>query len=69
MIDDDDARLVLVALAPTSPLGCLLWIILAIVLFAIVAHNEDECAGKHCPGGASAQLIDSRCLCVTEPKP
>lgn len=66
MIDDDDIEWALLFSSPTGCIGTLMLILFLIVLSFIVSQNKAECAEKHCERGTS-QLIDHRCLCVTEP--
>lgn len=40
-------------------------LILAIVIFAMVCQNEQECAQKKCTQGA-AKFIEGECYCVFE---
>ena len=68
MIDDDDVGYAALALSDIKgPFGFLIAVVCVSLLAYAACENEKECAAKTCPSGQSAQLLDHKCLCVTEP--
>lgn len=69
MIDDDDVGFVALLFSDfrgwagfilfTAAVGLCLW---------IASSNADECEAKSCPNSQRAELLDGRCVCVTEAK-
>lgn len=69
MLDDDDISDAVYILPFDGGwvLALFSLIIVAAIIWA-VSDNHDECATKKCPNGQAAELLDNRCLCVTEAK-
>lgn len=68
MIDDDDVGFVALALSDVRGWGVIIFIVIVGVVAWVAHENEQECAAKSCESGAHAELLDHKCVCVTEAK-
>ena len=53
--------------APAGWLG-LVFIVVALILYAVASDNADDCSAMKCTHGR-ARLLDHECVCVETPKP
>lgn len=63
MIDDSDGDFALLASSGMGPIGGLIFVVLAIVLY-VVAHNNEKTCVEHKCGHGVAKLLDHACVCV-----
>lgn len=63
MLDDDDA-MDFALLGPGGLIGAVILILIVIAVYT----NHGECEQRSCPGAQKPELVDHRCLCVTEAK-
>ena len=69
MINESDGDFLLLLAAWSRPIVAAILVILAIVVYVVVAQNESDCNARRCPPGEVAHVLGRECVCTSKPEP